>query len=94
MRSRAHRARIGANAAYEIVRGTRRAYPQAPETAARRLRVLGEIGALAWYGSGADRELGVVSSEGTDLERSPAFVAYRERYEEGIRYLSEATPSS
>ena len=87
-------ARIGASAACEVVRGARRAYPQAPEAAARRLRVLEEIEVVAWDGSGADRQLGVVSSEGTDLERSPAFVAYRERYEEGIRYLSEATPSS
>ena len=30
-----------------------------------------------------DRALRVVSSEATDLERSAAFVAYRERYEEG-----------
>ena len=37
----------------------------------------------------AARALRVVSSEGTDLERSAAFVAYRDRYEEGRRYLSK-----
>jgi hypothetical protein len=62
---------------------------------ARGLRVLLELGHLAWIdaqsgnGSGASRALGVVSSDVSDLARSQAFVAYRERHEEGRRYLSK-----
>jgi single-stranded-DNA-specific exonuclease len=67
--------------------------PRSPEVAARALRVLLELGVAAWTpedGEGplTDRALGVVSSEGTDLTRSAAFVAYRERHEEGRRYLT------
>jgi len=56
-------------------------------------RVLAELGLIAWDNSGANQGLRVVSSAGTDLERSAAFVAYRERYEEGRRYLSEGRQS-
>ena len=69
--------------------GERRAHPHAPESAARAARVLDELGLIAWEGCGAARALRVVSSDGTDLERSGAYQAYRERYEEGRRYLSQ-----
>ncbi len=85
---------MGAADALGLLRGSSHAYPQPPETVARRLRVLEDLSLVRWSRSGADRELGVVSSVGTQLELSPAFVAYRARYEEGIRYLSEPTPSS
>jgi single-stranded-DNA-specific exonuclease len=63
-------------------------HPRSPEIAARRLRVLEELGAVRWQRSGTARTLRVVSSECKDLERLNAFVAYRERYEEGRLFLS------
>ena len=66
------------------------AHPRSPGGRGRALRVL-----LASSGScavGRDpalaRALRVVSSEGTDLERSRAYRAYRARHEEGKRFLS------
>jgi hypothetical protein len=50
--------------------------------------VLEELGTVRWEPSGTARALRVVSSEGKDLEHSQAFVAYRERYREGQRFLS------
>jgi single-stranded-DNA-specific exonuclease len=64
-------------------------HPRSPEVAGRCLRVLRELELVAWDRSGAGHVLSVVSSEGTDLERSQAFVAYGRRYEEGRRFLSE-----
>jgi single-stranded-DNA-specific exonuclease len=63
-------------------------HPLAPEVAARRLRVLAELGCVRWELPAASRSLRVVSSEAKDLEQSEAFVAYRERGEEGRRFLS------
>ena len=68
--------------------GSGRAHPHSPEVAARAARVLAELELIGWDGSGADRALRVVSSSGTDLERSRAYSFYRDRYEEGRRYLS------
>jgi single-stranded-DNA-specific exonuclease len=68
------------------------AHPLAPESAARAFRVLRELGLVAGEpeaGSGAVR---VVSSEGTDLERSPAFHAYREIFSEAQRFLERPKP--
>jgi hypothetical protein len=65
-----------------------------PEVAARRMRVLEELGAVSWEGSAAAPALRVVSSEAKDLERSTAFVAYRERSEEGKRFLSRRSQPS
>jgi single-stranded-DNA-specific exonuclease len=59
-----------------------------PEVVARGLRVLEELGALRWEPSAAPRAPRVVSSEAKDLERSVAFVAYRERHQEGKQFLS------
>jgi single-stranded-DNA-specific exonuclease len=66
-------------------------YRRSPEAAARLTRVLTELALVRWHESGAGRALGVVSSSGTDLERSEAFRAYRARSEEGRRFLSERT---
>ena len=80
-------------AARAILCGEGRTHPLAPEVAARAVRVLAELELVAWDGSGALSAPGVVSSEGTDLDRSRAFVAYRDRYEEGRRFLSERRQS-
>ena len=83
-----------ATAARALLCGDGRAHPLSPE-------IGGALGAGARR-AGLDRMgaapalialLGVVSSTGTDLERSAAFVAYRDRYEEGRRYLSEGRQS-
>jgi single-stranded-DNA-specific exonuclease len=71
----------------DALRGTAR-YPCSPEVAGRRLRVLEEAGAVRWQQSSATPALGVVSSEAKNLEQVEAFVAYRDRYEEGRRFLS------
>ena len=76
------------------VLGGDEARPRSPEVVGRGLRVLLELGVAAWEpvpgeaGSGTSRALRVVSSKGSDLSRSAAFVAYRERHEEGRQYLS------
>jgi single-stranded-DNA-specific exonuclease len=80
---------VDAAVARDLLCGEGRAHPLAPEIAARSARVLAELGLVAWDLSGTTRQLRVVSSEGTALERSQAFVAYRDRYEEGKRFLSE-----
>jgi hypothetical protein len=69
-------------------------YRRSPEAAARLTRVLTELALVRWHESGAGRALGVVSSSGTELERSEAFRAYRARSEEGRRFLSERTQAS
>jgi single-stranded-DNA-specific exonuclease len=58
-----------------------------PQTAARCVRVLSELGLLRGEAAGGDGTVGVVSSEGTDLERSASFSAYSARHEEARRYL-------
>ena len=62
-------------------------HPRAPEAAARCLRVLGELGLVQGTPEAGRGKVGVVSSEGTDLERSQAYRAYGARYQEGRRYL-------
>jgi single-stranded-DNA-specific exonuclease len=64
------------------------AHPRTPEGAGRCARVLVELGLLTWEGDVGDRALRVVSSKGTALERSKAYLAYRARHEEGRRFLS------
>jgi single-stranded-DNA-specific exonuclease len=61
--------------------------PRSPESAARCFRVLAELGLVQGDPEGGDGTVGVVSSEGTDLERSTAFRAYGARHQEGLRYL-------
>jgi single-stranded-DNA-specific exonuclease len=62
-------------------------HPLSPESAARCFRVLAELNLVAGEPSGGDGVVGVVSSEGTDLERSAAFRAYRADHSEAKRYL-------
>jgi single-stranded-DNA-specific exonuclease len=63
------------------------AHPLAPEPAARSFRVLQELGLLSGEPAEGDGVVGVVSSEGTDLERSAAFRAYSEEIAEAKRFL-------
>lgn len=63
------------------------AHPLDPEAAARCFRVLTELGLVAGAPSHGAGTVGVVSSEGTDLERSAAFRAYRADHSEAVPYL-------
>ncbi|HEX5711804.1 MAG TPA: single-stranded-DNA-specific exonuclease RecJ [Solirubrobacterales bacterium] len=63
-------------------------YPLSPEAAARCFRVLVELGLVAGEPSGGAGTVGVVSSEGTDLERSAAFRAYRAEHSEASLFLA------
>jgi single-stranded-DNA-specific exonuclease len=69
-----------------VLRGNAAA-PRAPEAAARAFRVLVELGLVVGEPDCGDGVVRVVSSEGTELERSAAFRAYRSRYEECLRFL-------
>jgi single-stranded-DNA-specific exonuclease len=60
---------------------------RSPEAAARCFRVLAELGLLSGEPSHGAGTVGVVSSEGTDLERSAAFRAYRADHSEAVPYL-------
>ena len=57
-------------------------HPRRAETAARCFRVLAELGLVQGEPEGGAGKVGVVSSEGTDLERSASFRAYSARYQE------------
>ncbi|HEX6752816.1 MAG TPA: single-stranded-DNA-specific exonuclease RecJ [Solirubrobacterales bacterium] len=70
----------------EALRG-RGPHPRRAETAARCFRVLAELGLVRGAPDGGAGEVGVVSSEGTDLERSASFRAYGARYQEASRFL-------
>lgn len=70
----------------EALRGSA-AHPRGAVAAARCFRVLAELGLVEGEPDRGRGTVGVVSSEGTDLERSEAFRAYSARYEEGRRYL-------
>jgi hypothetical protein len=94
LRRAAQDGRLGARDAYATLSCASHPYPRAPEVAARYARVLEEVDLVRWHGSGAERSLGVVSSEGIDLGRSPAFQAYGDRLEEGKRWLNERRQSS
>jgi single-stranded-DNA-specific exonuclease len=63
-------------------------HPRTAEQAGRCVRVLTELGLVAWGRDHAGGTLRVVSSEQTELERSSAYVAYDARHEEGRRFLS------
>lgn len=62
-------------------------HPRGPEAAARCFRVLDELGLVQGSPDGGSGTVGVVSSEGTDLERSAAFRAYGARHQEALQYL-------
>jgi hypothetical protein len=71
---------------YEALRGGGE-HPRGPEAAARCFRVLAELGLVQGEPDRGRGGVGVVSSEGTDLERSQAYRAYDARYQEGLRFL-------
>jgi single-stranded-DNA-specific exonuclease len=58
-----------------------------PEAAARCFRVLDELGLVQGAPDSGSGTVGVVSSEGTELERSEAFRAYGALHQEALRYL-------
>jgi single-stranded-DNA-specific exonuclease len=62
-------------------------HPRSAATAARCLRVLVELELVHGSTAAGGGSLGVVSSEGTELERSAAFRAYGARHQEGLQYL-------
>jgi single-stranded-DNA-specific exonuclease len=64
----------------------------APETAARAFRVLRELGLVAGDTNAGTGPVGVVSSEGTDLERSAAFRSYSEDHSEAQSFLRSQKP--
>jgi single-stranded-DNA-specific exonuclease len=61
--------------------------PRSPEAAARCFRVLAELGLVQGSPNRGEGSVGVVSSEGTELQRSEAYRAYDARYQEGLKYL-------
>lgn len=63
------------------------AHPRGPEAAARCFRVLADLELVRGAPEGGEGVVGVVSSEGTDLESSEAFRAYGDRHQEGLRYI-------
>jgi single-stranded-DNA-specific exonuclease len=62
-------------------------YPRTPETAARCVRVLCELGLCEWQPDRAAGALRVLSSERTDLGRSRVYGACLARHQEAIRFL-------
>jgi single-stranded-DNA-specific exonuclease len=66
------------------------AYPLSPEAAARRFRVLRDLGLLQGAPDGGEGVVRVVSSVRTDLQRSAAFRAYSDRLSEDQQYLTRA----
>jgi single-stranded-DNA-specific exonuclease len=71
---------------YEALRGGA-PHPRGPEAGARCFAVLAELGLVQGTPDRGRGVVGVVSSEGIDLERSAAYRAYGARYQEGLRYL-------
>ncbi len=67
-------------------------HPLCPEAAARRFRVLRELGLLQGSVEGGEGVVRVVSSVRTDLQRSAAFRVYDERLSEARRYLARPKP--
>jgi hypothetical protein len=62
-------------------------YPRTPETAARCVRVVCELGLCEWLPDRGADALRVLSSERTDLGRSRAYAACLARHQEAIRFL-------
>ncbi len=61
--------------------------PRTAESAARCFRVFSELELVRGKPIASGESVGVVSSEGTDLERSASYRAYNARYEEARQYL-------
>src|SRR3954451_7127493 len=64
-------------------------FPRTPETAARCVRVLCELGLCEWPADRATGALRVLSSQRTDLGRSRAYGACLARHQEAIRSMQE-----
>jgi single-stranded-DNA-specific exonuclease len=79
-------ANLGGDSLLEALQG-HGPHPRGPEPAARCFKVLAELGLVQGAADRGRGTVGVVSSEGTDLERSPAYRAYSARYQEGRRFL-------
>jgi single-stranded-DNA-specific exonuclease len=62
-------------------------YPRTPETAARCVRILSELGLCQWTPDRGVGGLRVLSSERTDLGRSRAYADCLARHQEAIRFL-------
>jgi hypothetical protein len=62
-------------------------YPRTPETAARCVRVLSELGLCEWLPDRASSALRVLSSERTDLGRSRTYGSCNARHQEAFRFL-------
>lgn len=67
-------------------------YPLCPEAAARRFRVLRDLGLVQGSPESGAGVVRVVSSVRTDLQRSAAFRAYSERLSEARQYLARPKP--
>jgi single-stranded-DNA-specific exonuclease len=67
-------------------------HPLGPEAAARRFRVLRDLGLLQGAPEGGGGVVRVVSSVRTDLQRSAAFRAYSDRLSEDQRFLTRPKP--
>lgn len=67
---------------------------RSPESAARALRVLAEVGVVRSARTGPDRVLEVVSSVRGELDDAASFAEYRNAYEESQRYLSRSEARS
>ncbi|MGH2956202.1 MAG: hypothetical protein ACRDL6_04320, partial [Solirubrobacterales bacterium] len=68
-------------------------HPRSAEVAARCIAVLSELGLCEWRSDRVAPGLRVLSSEGTELERSRAYAACLARHEEGTRYLRNRAQS-
>jgi len=79
-------AELGGEELLAALRGGGR-FRRSPVTAARCLRVLGELELVRGATEAGGGRVGVVSSEGTELERSAAYRAYGARHQEALRYL-------
>lgn len=77
---------VGGDGLLAALRGSG-SHPRTPEGAARCFRVLDELGLVHGSPDGGGGVVGVVSSEGTELERSAAYRAYGVRHQEGLQYL-------
>jgi single-stranded-DNA-specific exonuclease len=77
---------VGGDGLLEALRGSG-PHPRGPEAAARCFRVLVDLELVRGEPEGGEGVVGVVSSEGMDLESSEAFRAYGDRHQEGLRYL-------
>ena len=68
------------------------AHPRARDACGRLVRVLTELGLAEWHAAG--RSLHIASAERTELERSPAFVAYTRRAAAARAYLRSGAGSA